>query len=183
LGRKRILGKLTDFLSGREITDTDDERLRQKLARFLVEAKHYAKEEIHAKEKIAFEIDGQKIFSMADFVVKVDGISFMLVRYGPGSLVTRERPALACSRIIEDYEIPLTVVTNGIDAEILLTDSGNLLATGLDYIPDKNKALQLSREMKLNSLSPKRLLAEKRILSAYDYIEHSLECDDNWCEG
>jgi len=40
---KRILGKTLDFITGREITDTDDERYRQKLARILVEKKGYDK--------------------------------------------------------------------------------------------------------------------------------------------
>ena len=40
-----ILGKLTDFVTGRTIVDTIDERARQKIARFLVEQKGYSKED------------------------------------------------------------------------------------------------------------------------------------------
>lgn len=181
MGHKRILGKTTDFVTGREITDTDDERYRQKLARFLVEKKGYSREDIDVKRRLEMTIDGKKVLSMVDFVVKTNGISFLVIRYGPGSLVTRERPALASARIIEEYQVPFTVVTNGEDAEVLDTATAEVIGTGIDSIPDKNSALEQLKEIELHRPSQKQLDAEKRILSAYDWLEHSLECDDDWC--
>jgi len=52
VGHKRILGKTIDFITGREITDTDDERYRQKLARILVEEKGYAKKILEVKRRL-----------------------------------------------------------------------------------------------------------------------------------
>ncbi len=182
MGHKRILGKTTDFISGRQITDTDDERYRQKLARFLVEVKGYEKSDIEPRRLIEMVIEGKKVISLIDFVVKVQGKRCMVIKYGPGSLVTRERPALAAARILGDYQIPFTVVTNGEDAEILDTASGNVIAAGIDAVPDKASALKKIETGNLQSLSPKQIEAEKRIISAYDYLEHSLECDDDWCE-
>ena len=181
MGHKRILGKTTDFITGREITDTDDERYRQKLARFLVEKKGYSREDIEVKRRLEMTIDGKKVLSMVDFVVKAGGKSFLVIRYGPGSLVTRERPALASARIIEEYQVPFTVVTNGEDAEVLDTATAEVIGTGIDSIPDKNFALEQQKKIKLHRLPQNRLDAEKRILSAYDWLEHSLECDDDWC--
>jgi hypothetical protein len=182
LGRKRILGRSTDFITGREIKDTDDERLRQKLARFLVETRGYSKEDILVKRKVEMDIEGKKVLSMVDFVVHVDGRSYIIIKYGPGSLVTRERPALAIARILDKYPIPLTVVTNGEDAEVLDTSSGKVISTGIDSIPYKNNLVETFKDIQLQILSSEQLDAEKRILSAYDYLEHSLECDDDWCE-
>jgi len=175
------LGKTIDFITGREITDTDDERYRQKLARFLVEEKGYAKGDIASKRIIEMAIEGRKVRSMVDLVVTVSGRSFIAVRYGPGSLVTRERPALAVSRIMEDYQIPYTVVTNGEDAEILDTISGQVTGAGLDSIPGKEEAPALLQKTEFTSIPPKQREAEERILAAYDWLEHSLECDDDWC--
>ncbi len=183
LGHKRILGKTIDFITGREITDTDDERYRQKIARFLVEEKGYAKEEIETKRRIEMTIGDEKVLSMVDFIVKVDGAAFMAIRYGPGSLVTRERPALASARILENYQIPFTVVTNGEGAEVLDTFSGRVIGTGLDAVPHRNTAVGQLKSIALHPLSVKQLEAEKRILSAYDWLEHSLECDTDWCEN
>jgi hypothetical protein len=181
MGHKRILGKTTDFITGREIRDTDDERYRQRLARFLVEQRGYDRKDIEVKRKIEMFLDDKRILSMVDFLVKIDGIIFMVIRYGPGSIVTRERPALASARILEDYQIPLTVVTNGEDAEVLDTATGEIIGTGIDSIPFKKTAREHLKEINLVPLPPKQLEAEKRILSAYDWLEHSLECDADWC--
>lgn len=182
MGRKRILGKITDFITGREITDTDDERLRQGIAQMLVNSKGYAKEDIDARKRFSVDIEGRTVFSLVDFVIRVEGKSLIVIKYGPGSLVTRERPALAIARVLEPYQIPLTVVTNGIDAELLDTATGSVLATGLDSIPDRQSALEKYHAARAKKLPEKQLDAERRILSAYDFMEHSLECDDDWCE-
>ena len=181
MGHKRILGKTIDFITGREITDTDDERYRQKLAHFLVEEKGYAKEEIEIKHRLEMTIGDKKVLSMVDFVVRVDGTAFLAIRFGPGSIVTRERPALASARILENYQVPFTVVTNGEDAEVLDTFSGRVVGTGLAAVPHKSAAAEQLRSIKFHHLSVKQLEAEKRVLSAYDWLEHSLECDDDWC--
>ena len=126
-------------------------------------------------------IDDKKILSMVDFFVTVDETAFMVIRYGPGSIVTRERPALAAARILAQYQVPCTVVTNGEDAEVLDTLTGKVVGTGLDSIPDKTAAREHLSKIKLQHLSPEQSDAERRILSAYDWLEHSLECDDDWC--
>ncbi len=183
MGRKRILGKTRDFITGREITDTDDERYRQKLAHFLVEVKGYERKDIEPRHLIEMEIEGKKVLSMIDFVVSAGETKFMVIKFGPGSLVTRERSAIAAARILGETQLPFTVVTNGEDAELLDTDSGEVIATGMDAIPEKSLALKKLDKITPRRISPKQIAAEKRILSAYDYIEHSLECDDDWCEA
>ena len=59
----------------------------------------------------------------------------MVIRFGPGSLVSRERPTLAISRLIEPYQVPLAVVTNGQDAEVLDGETGRVVGRGLAAIP------------------------------------------------
>ena len=182
MGHKRILGKTTDFITGREITDTDDERYRQKLALFLVEEKGYEKGDIEVKHRLEMAVEGKTVFSMVDFVVKVAGKNLMVIRYGPGSIVTRERPSLATARLIGTYQVPLTVVTNGEDAELLDTDTGEVKGSGLESVPDKKTALEQLDSFTFRQLSLERIETEKRVLSAYDWLEHSLECDDDWCK-
>jgi hypothetical protein len=43
-----VLGELIDFLTGEIRVDTHDERYRQKIARFLVSQKGFAKEQIES---------------------------------------------------------------------------------------------------------------------------------------
>ena len=51
-GHHLILGQLTDFLTGRVLDDTHDERYRQKLARLLVEQKGYAKADVLPRREL-----------------------------------------------------------------------------------------------------------------------------------
>jgi len=181
MGHYRILGKTKDFITGQEILDTDDERYRQKIARFLVEEKGYSKDDIEVKRKVELACGNERAFAMVDLVVKVGGRRFMVVRYGPGSLVTRERAALASARILETYQIPLTVVTNGEEAEVLDSISGKVITTGLQTIPSKKQAQEQVGVIQFSKLSPERVEREKRILFAFDALEHSSECDDDFC--
>lgn len=164
-----IYGHLTDYLTGESLVDTDDERYRQKLARLLVEEKGFAKTDLEPRLRIETLFAHQFVTSKIDLVVSTGGQRVMVVRYGPGSLVTRERPAIAAARVLDQARlIPLTVVTNGEDAELLDTRSGKVLATGLAAIPSKEQAAALAAERDCSPVPEARREPELRILNAFD---------------
>ena len=83
--------------------------------------------------KIETLFNSQFVTSKISMVVKGKDKHMMIIRYAPGSLVTRERSAIAAARVLDDeYQIPLAVVTNGEDAELLNTYTGNILKNGQD---------------------------------------------------
>jgi len=165
-----IHGNLADYLTGETLVDTDDERYRQKVARFLVENKGYAKSDLEPRLKIETLFAKQFVVSKIDIVVKLKDRRVMVVRYGPGSLVTRERPAIAAARVLDsDQQIPLAVVTNGEDAELLDTHTGKVLGQGLDAIPDKNQALAMLANLDFSPFADNnKKERELRILNAFD---------------
>jgi len=165
-----IYGTTTDYLTGETVVDTDDERYRQKIARFLVETKGYAKEAVIPRRTIETLFAGQFVVSKVDFAVKVGERFLMVVRYGPGSLVTRERPAIAAARVLEpEYRIPLAVVTNGEDAELLDTATAKVIGHGLDAIPDADEAVRLAAELEfLPPPTGEKRERELRSLNAFD---------------
>jgi hypothetical protein len=165
-----IYGTLRDYSSGESIIDTDDERYRQKLARLLVEEKGFDKKELQARLKIETLFANSFVVSTIDLVVSVGGKRALVIRYGPGSLVTRERPALAAARVLESaYVIPFTVVTNGEDAELLDSHTGKVLAYGMAAIPTRAQALIMVQDLEFLPLLPgQRRQMELRILNAYD---------------
>ena len=175
-----ILGRTIDFITGETLVDTIDERARQKVARYLVEHKGYLKDEIQARRKITLDIDGNEGTFTVNFVIRVGGKSFMIVIFGPGSLVSRERPALAAARLVEDYEVPFTVVTNGQGAEVLETRTGEVIAEGLENIPSRAEALLRLPTLTLETLSEQRLDREERILYAFEVLAER-ECDEYTC--
>ena len=175
-----ILGKIVDFITGQQIVDTHDERARQKIARFLVESKGYPKEDIDPRRGIPLSVDGNRATARVDFVIRVEGKAFAIIIFGPGSLVSRERSALAAARLVERYEVPFAVVTNGKDAELLETRSGRVIAEGLDAIPSKEEALEKIGALTFQELPAKRLEKEQRILYVFDVLAKR-ECDEFTC--
>ncbi len=165
-----IYGTLFDYLTGEELTDTDDERLRQGIYRLMVEHKGYEKSDLIPRAYIETFFTSHFVRSTIDLIVKAQNLSFMIIRYGPGSLVSRERAAIAAARVINaDYCIPLAVVTNGYDAEVLDTGTGKIVGNGVDSIPDKASSLLLLPKLVFCS-KPEggKLEREKRILNAFD---------------
>ena len=164
-----VYGMLKDYITGEELPDTDDERFRQKIARLLVEEKGFERSDIQPRKRIETLFAGQFVVSRIDFTVSAGSRQVMVIRYGPGSLVTRERPAIAAARVLNpEYQIPIAVVTNGRDAEILDTRTGKVLATGMDAIPSKEEAVELAKTLRFEPLPEEKRERELRILNAYD---------------
>lgn len=165
-----VYGTLNDYLNGEELTDTDDERYRQKLSRMMVEDKGYKKEELQPRRFIETLFSRCYVRSTIELTINLTGKDFMILRYGPGSLVSRERAAIAAARVLNpDYRIPLAVVTNGEDAELLETATGKILAYGLEGIPDRKSALDIIPDLEfLPPQDSDRREREMRILNAFD---------------
>ena len=175
-GHHLIHGEMRDFVTGEILPDTDDERFRQKLARLLVEKKGYKKENLRVRVRHDISTVDPCGHVVTDLVIRLGGRAAAILRYGPGSLVTRQRPALAAARTIEpSYTVPVAIVTNGRDAEILETRSGLILGRGLDAIPSRNELRDRIASVDRSPVSPEQREAEKRILMAFEGIEHACE--------
>jgi len=180
-GHHLVLGKMNDFLSGEEIEDSHDERYRQKIARILVAEMGFFKEQIENKVKIELRsASGKRGSIWLDFKITIKNRVMMIIKYGPGSIVTRETPAIAISRLIESYQIPVVVVTNGEDALVIDGESGSIISYGLDSIPDR-----LILEKKYDSyyfpqIGVRAIEMARRLVYAYE-IDGACPCDENIC--
>ncbi len=180
-GHHLVYGALNDFLTGEELPDTDDEQVRQQMARLLVEERGFSKDELEPRLAIETRFNAIFVRSVIDLTVRVEGKRLFILRYGPGSLVTREKPAIAAARILEpEYRIPFVVVTNGRDAEFLETGQGKVLATGMEAIPDRARAGRLRSEAVFEPYSDPGLREKAmRILNAFDL---EICCRDDSCK-
>lgn len=165
-------GTLRDYLTGECLNDTDDERIRQDLSRYLVEELGYDRTELTPRRCIETTFNSHVVRSCIELALRLkeSGRIFLIIRYGPGSLVSRERSALAAARVLEKgYQIPYAVVTNGSDALLLDTQTGAVLATGMEAIPSRERAEDMGQDLLL--LPPaqgKKRTGELRILNAFD---------------
>jgi len=179
-GHHLILGELDDLITGETINDTHDERYRQKIARLLVDRKGYLKSDIEPRQSLLVQAGDNRAIIKIDFLINLSGRRCMIIKYGPGSLVTRQRPVLAASRLAASYQIPVAVVTNGEDAEILEGSSAKVLSRGLDTIPSKTQLHEIADRFDFNLIPAERAAMESRILYCYE-IDGSCPCDDSIC--
>ena len=181
VGHHLILGELQDIITNETLQDTHDERLRQGLAELLVEKKGFLRNDIRPRWPLTLRADEKCAVITIDFGVFIDSRACMMIKYGPGSLVTRHRPALAASRMLVNYQIPVVVVTNGVDADILNGTSGKILNRGLDAIPDRTELIQLVADQTFAPIQPERVEKESRIAFAFE-VDGSCPCDDTICK-
>jgi hypothetical protein len=179
-GHHLILGECRDYLSGQNIADTHDERYRQFLAKHLVEKCGYRKSDLVARQELKVAAGDKCALIRIDLSVVLEDQTAMIVRYGPGSLVTRHRPSIAASRLLSPYQIPVVVVTNGEDAHILDGKTSQVMAQGLESIPTRKVLSTRIQNMVFQSIPDESIEREQRILYAYD-VDDSCPCDDTVC--
>ncbi|MDA3970346.1 MAG: type I restriction enzyme HsdR N-terminal domain-containing protein [Desulfobulbaceae bacterium] len=164
-----VYGHCCDYITGEKLVDTDDERIRQQLARYMVEEQGWEKQDIEMRLRIETLFNQQFVTSKITMVLSLDGARCLMLRYGPGSLVTRERPALAAARVLsERAQVPLVVVTNGVDAELLDTITGKVISTGMSSVPSRAKVKKMVSELCFDPYDGRKREAELRILNAFD---------------
>jgi len=171
------MSDICDYITGQAFLDTDDERIRQKIERLLIEEKGYSKQDIEVDREFEIVIGKEIHKSKVDLIVNVEEKRFMIIKCARGSLVSREREVISCARILDVYQIPFAVVTNGEDAEVLDTISGEVIGNGLGAIPSKAQALETIAQIDFKNLSGKRIEKEKRIFLAFDAIKCPSKCD------
>ena len=109
-GHHLVLGEICDYLTGAILADTHDERYRQWIARLLAERKGYGREELKPRVPIDIRAGGKSARVRLDLIVCIDEKIPMLIKYAPGSLTTRHQVALAASRLLAPYQVPVSVV-------------------------------------------------------------------------
>ena len=179
-GHHLILGERTDFITGETVPDTHDERYRQKIARLLINHKGYQKSDIKPRKELPVRAGENRAVIKIDFLINLMGKVCMIVKFGPGSIVTRRRPLLAASRILRPYQIPIAVVTNGEDAEVLEGASGRVISRGLETIPSREQLIEIVSADLFNRIPAERAEMESRILYCYE-VDGSCPCDENVC--
>ncbi len=179
-GHHLILGELEDIVTGEILPDTHDERYRQKLAQLLLEKKGYQPDEIKTRLDLSVKAGDKKAIVKIDFLIVLSGKNSMIIKFGPGSLVTRRRPSLAASRLVCSYQVPVIVVTNGEDAEIIDGYSGKVKNKGLDFIPSKHQLIKMTEQHPFDLISEKKAEMESRVMYSFE-VDGICECDDSVC--
>ena len=175
-----ILGRIEDLITGRTIDDTHDERYRQKVARLLLKSKGYERSDIRSQEPVCINTGTKSAKVPVTFILYIEERPAMLIQYGPGSLVTRYRPALALAKIAGPFQIPVVVVTNGEQADILDGTTGEVTGSGLDQIPSKSELTRRLIDHPWPTVSKLHAQMAARIVMAFE-VDDRCPCDDTVC--
>ena len=175
LEKPKPYGMLTDYVTGKKVPNIGAEENRQSVERFLIEMKGYSKDDIEVDADLKLTIRDAEVRSNVDLAVRVQGKRFMVLKCVPGSLVSRQRETLAAARLLDVYQIPFSVVTDGKDAELLDTVTGEVLARGMNAIPSEEEAIQRLKAIELKPFPQERLEREKIIFRSYDEMNINVQ--------
>ena len=150
---------INDFVTGKEIAEVGSEANRQAVERFLVLEKGYDREDIEVDVDIEFDVAGETYRSQIDLIVSVGSknIRCMAIKCAAGSLGSCEREILAAARILDRYQIPLSVVSDGKTAIVMDTVSGKKIGDNFDAIPTRTEALEHLKDTSLLPCPEKRV--------------------------
>ena len=159
---------ITDYITGQKVPNVGAEANRQAVEQYLVEEKGYKKQDIQVSVPIQMQIRDQSYRSQVDLVVVLDGRRLMVVKCAPGSLGSREREIVSTARLLDVYQIPLALVSDGKSAILLDTAGGQKIGEGMAAIPSRRELMHQFKEVSLQPLSGERREREKLIFRSYD---------------
>ena len=159
---------ITDYITGQKVPNVGAEANRQAVEQYLVEEKGYTKQDIQVSVPIQLQIGNQSYRSLVDLVIVLDGRRLMVVKCAPGSLGSREREIVSTARILDVYQIPLALVSDGKSAILLEVASGQKIGEGMAAIPSRRELMHQFKEVSLQPLSGERREREKLIFRSYD---------------
>ena len=157
-----------DFITGRSVADTGAEANRQRIERWLVEEKGYAKNDIEVDAPIELDMGTETYRSSVDLVVRVAGRRCMVIKCAPGSLASREREVVAAARLLDACQIPLAVACDGQTAIVWDTVSGKQIGQDLSAVPNRSRAEDLFSGLAAQPLDEARRARQQLIFRSYD---------------
>lgn len=164
---KKILSILEQELEDGESLAAE---ARKMIYFLLVEKKGYQPEDIEKKVLFEVKLGQETVYSSVDFVVSASGKRAMIIKCSSGSLSSRERQAVAAARVLGSSPVPVAVVADPVNAEVLDVATGKVIGEGFGAIPLKEQLVQMLTDRSPLQYSPERLEKEKRILLAFDTI-------------
>ena len=152
--------------------------IRQVVRDFLRNERGYSEEDMEVDREIEVVQDSLRVSVSVDYILTLGGKRFMVIKCSPGALESRERHIVSFARVVDSYQIPFAVVTDGLHARVLDAVSGKLLSETLDFIPRRSQAMEVLQSTELKPYPAARMDREKRILLAFEAIK----CTQESCE-
>lgn len=171
----RIMETERDLITGAPLPDREDEPIRQAAERLLLDL-GYAPADITVEATRQAQGPEGPVDVRADLLVASAGRPALLLRCVRGSLVSRERESVAAARLIADPWVPLALVYNGADAEMLDVASGKVTATGLSAMPGPEGLAGMLAAIPPHSPGPAEVAKAARVYAAFSFLQCPSHC-------
>jgi len=152
--------------------------IREMVWNFLIHERGYFEKDIEVDRNFEIGVNEVMTGTSVDYLITLNGKRFIVIKCSPGALDSRERHLISFARVVDSYQVPYAVVTDGIKARILDAVSGKLVSEGLQSLPDRSRAIEILKSTEFRPYPPERMEREKRILLAFDAIK----CTEESCE-
>ena len=149
--------------------------IRRAMLDFLINSKGYLTDDIEIDAKFEISAGNRTEAVSTDFIIKLAGVRFMAVKCAPSTLGSRERHILSFCRVVDSYQIPYCLITDGEKAIMLDTLTGKTMSEDFALIPSRTEALEKIKGIKLEKYPDNRLEREKLILLAYQCANCPIE--------
>ncbi len=126
----------------------------------------------------AYEVnvsEKEKFVTSVDILIRLQEKVLYAIKCTPTSIESWERFMLAFCRVVEPYQIPFAMVTDGREGRLIDVLTGQVKET-MD-IPEKEELLRLLPSIKFIPYSEEKLPKERRILYAFDAIKCCPTCN------
>ncbi|MEJ2183225.1 MAG: type I restriction enzyme HsdR N-terminal domain-containing protein [Nitrospirota bacterium] len=162
--RKKLIKDKMRSHEERETLATSDAR---SIVSELLQRKGYLPEDIE-KDRVFTVRAGQKEDTASvDFIIRLRGKRYMAIKCSM-ALVSRERHVLAFSRAVDEDQIPYSVITDGLRANLMETSTGRVISEELDALPSRQEAMEEAARLRYGPCPPERKEKETRILLAFE---------------
>lgn len=162
---------IVDLATGRLLPYHDDEYIRQAAEKLLIKERDWPRQRIGVEYRRSLKVGGRPFEVRADLVLMAENAPALVMRTTRGSLVSREKETIAAARLLHDPIVPLSLVFNGDDAELLDSKTGKVIATGLDAVPSPERLAELSAEIPPHHASQDEIEKAAKVYSAFAFIQ------------
>lgn len=159
---------IRDYVTGKEVPNVGAEENRQAVEKYLVAEKGYTKEDLEIDAPLVVDIQGEKYHSKVDIVVRINNRRLVAIKCAAGSIGSREKEILSAAKLLEVYQVPISIVSDGRSALILDTVSGKSLGVGLGAIPSREEIVERLNDEDFQPVSAERLEQVKLVFRSYD---------------
>ena len=146
-------------------------QVRSRIIDYLLSRKGYSQEELETEREFRVELPEGPFTVRADIILKEGGVRFMVVKCALSSLESWERHSIAFCRVVEPYQIPYAVITDGERARVMNILKKGEVSEGLESIPSKREAPAIVRALATAPYPEEKRVKEKRMLYAFDGIK------------